>query len=45
MTESDQALKEAIQRLAELERRLRMLEDKLGPAVQLALQINPGGNT
>lgn len=42
MTESEAALREAMQRLMEMERRLKALEQKVGSTTLQALLIKPG---
>lgn len=42
-TEVEAGLREAFQRLAELERRLKQLEGLVGTIQAIAVQIKPGG--
>jgi hypothetical protein len=42
MTEAEAALREAMRRIDELERRLKMLEAKVGSSWLMALLIKPG---
>jgi hypothetical protein len=42
MTEAEAALREAMRRIDELERRLKQLEAKVGSSWLMALQIKPG---
>jgi hypothetical protein len=45
MTEAEQALREAMRRLTELEIRLKALEQKVASSTLFAMLIKPGGNT